>query len=269
MYKFLLPAILFLGVTFVIPFVMLLATSVGFPSFSLKYYAAVLTDPLYLRVLGTTLLIALYSVVLTVLVSFPIALHLSRLSVRMRSLVIILVLLPFWTSVLVKTYAFLAVLGNNGLVNNALDSIFGIRLPMMFNRTGTLIGMVHLLIPFGVLSILPSLLNQNPDLRRAALIMGATDTRVFWKITLPLAMPGVVVAAMLTMIISVSIFITPALLGGRKDIMISNLIDFNVRVILDWNVAAALSMVLVVLTTVLTVILSRVRGTDPFQVEGR
>lgn len=262
MIVFLLPTVAFLCISFVVPLVVLVATSFSEPAWTLKHYAELVSRPLYLLVFRNTLEIAVFSTLFTLLTGYPVAYHLARQSERRRAFLIILVLLPFWTSILVKSFAFTVLLGQNGIINTLLVDLLGpqARLPLLFNRVGVIIGMAHFLLPFMIFSILASLLNQNPDLRKAAEIMGSGPIRIFCRITLPLSMPGVLAGALLCMILSMGMFVTPALLGGRGDIMVSNLVDFHVRETLDWNVAAALAMCLIGVTAVLTVLLSRVRG---------
>jgi len=260
---FLLPAILFMAATFLLPLVVVAYTSIsGEAGLTLEHYRELFSRPLYAIVLKNTLEISVLSTALTLLLGYPIAYHLSRQSPARRAFLIILVLLPFWTSILVKSFAFTVLLGHNGLINSVLVSALGsgARIKLLFNRPGVIIGMTHFLLPFMVFTILASLVTQNPDLRRAAEIMGAGRVRIFWNVTLPLSMPGVLAGVLFCMILSLGMFVTPALLGGRTDLMISNLVDFHVRETLNWNVAAAVSMCLILLTAVFTIMLARIRG---------
>lgn len=259
---FLLPAVIFLCVFFFVPLVALVVTSFGDPLWTVKSYAELVSRPLYFVVFRNTLEISLLSTALTLLAGYPVAYHLSRQSERRRAILIIFVLLPFWTSILVKSFAFTVLLGQSGIINTSLVSLFGeqARIPLLFNRVGVAVGMAHFLLPFMIFTILASLLTQNSALRMAAEIMGAGRVRIFWRITLPLSMPGVLAGSLICMILSMGMFITPALLGGRGDIMISNLVDFHVRETLDWNVAAALAVCLIGITAILTLMLARVRG---------
>jgi len=127
-----------------------------------------------------------------------------------------------------------------------------------------MIGLTHYLVPFMVFAILPSLLSQPPELRRAAELMGAGSMRIFCAITLPLSLPGVMAGLLLCFILSLGTFVTPALLGGRTDLMIANLIDFNIHETLDWNLGAALAIVLAVITAICALVLGRVRGGNLF-----
>ncbi len=173
-----------------------------------------------------------------------------------------LVLLPFWTSILVKSFAFTVLLGEEGIINNVARALFGpdTALKMLFNRPGVVIGMAHYLLPFMIFAILTSLLAQNPDLRRAAEVMGAGRARIFRSVTLPLSMPGVIAGCLISVVLSLGMFVTPALLGGPKDMMLANLVEMHVRQTLDWGLAAALTVLLIILTALLSALISRVRG---------
>lgn len=262
MIVFLIPLVVFTVAVFLLPLLVVVVTSVSEPGWTLVHYRELVSRPLYALVLKATLEISLLSTLATLLIGYPIAYHLARQSPRRRAFLIILVLLPFWTSILVKSFAFAVMLGQNGIVNSALVALFGevARTKMLFNRAGVVIGMTHFLLPFMVFTVLASLVTQPPELRRAAEIMGAGPLRVFARITLPLSMPGVLAGSLLCLILSMGMFVTPALLGGRTDMMVSNLVDFHVRETLNWNVASAIAVCLIVLTGILTLLLARVRG---------
>ena len=134
------------------------------------------------------------------------------------------------------------------------------RTRLLFNRTGVVIGTAHFLIPFVLFPILTSLLAQNPDLAKAAQIMGAGRLRIFLRITLPLSLPGVMAGCLLAMIQSFGFYITASLLGGKSDIMMANLVDLYTREILNWNLASAVAVVLLLLSAMLIAVLARVRG---------
>jgi ABC-type spermidine/putrescine transport system permease subunit I len=237
---------------------------VGEQGFSLAYYGEILTRPLYRRVAENSFEISILATVCTLLVAYPIAYHLAKRTPRQRALLVILVLLPFWTSILVKSFAFTVLLGRAGIVNSMLGALGLGPLALLFNRTGVMIGLTHFLVPFMVFAILPSLLSQPPELRRAAEVMGAGRIRIFWAITLPLSLPGVVAGLLICFILALGTFVTPALLGGRTDLMIANLIDFNIHETLDWSLASALAVVLAVITALCALAISRIRGGNLF-----
>jgi len=171
----------------------------------------------------------------------------------------IFVLLPFWTSILVKSYAFIVVLGDAGIVNHAFMALGLPKVPMMFNRIGVLVGMSSFQIPFVVFPLLANLLAQDANLRRTAAVMGASDLRIFWQITFPLSLPGLLAGAIMCFVMAMGSFVTPALLGGRKDMMVANLIDFYTREALDWASASAIAVILFAVSALLLWLVGRVR----------
>lgn len=264
---FALPFLLFMVAVFLLPLALVLWHSLGAEMGpTLALYEKAFTGTLYTKVLWTTLEISFSVALATLLLAYPVAYHLSRLSPRRRALMATFVLLPFYTSILVKTFAFTVVLGTNGLINEALRAVAGEQagIPMLFNRAGVVIGLTHFLIPFMVFPILSSLLAQNPLLARAAEVMGASRTRIFWRVTFPLSMPGVVAGLLLGLVLCLGMFVTPALLGGRKDMMLANLVDFHVRETLNWPMASAVAVELLLVAAVFILLLARVRGAQLF-----
>ncbi len=236
---------------------------VGAQGFTLEYYGEIVSRSLYQRVFANTIDISVSATICTLFAAYPIAYHLSKRTPRQRALLAILVLLPFWTSILVKSFAFTVVLGYEGIINTLLGLIGIGPVPILFNRVGLMVGLTHFLIPFMIFAILPSLLAQPKELRSAAEMMGAGSLRVFWRITLPLSMPGVIAGVLLCFMLSIGTFVAPALLGGRRDAMIGNLIDFHVHDTLNWSMASALAVTLMVLAAILSILIGRVRGGDP------
>lgn len=258
------PASLLIAGVFLVPLLIVLWQSLMRDGVSIEGYQRLLGSTLFWRILRTTLEITLGAMLLSVLVGYPIAYFISQLRPASRAMAMILVLLPFWTSILVKSFAFIVILGEQGIIKATLRALFSYELsaPLMFSRIGVMIGMVHFLIPFCVFPILNNLLAQPPELRRASLIMGASRQQTFWRVTLPLSVPAVVAGAVMTAVLSIGVFVTPALLGGRRDMMVANLIDYYTREALDWNMAAALSMVLLALSGALIWLLSTVDSPD-------
>ncbi|MDP7650919.1 MAG: ABC transporter permease [Rhodospirillales bacterium] len=263
---FVAPFFLFMGAVFLLPLAFIFYTSVVADAFTLDYYIKAFTGALYLRVAWTTFEISVVSALTTLVLSYPVAYHLSRQPPKRRVLWALFVLLPFYTSILVKSFAFTVILGHNGIVNDILRFMFGPEagIKMLFNRTGVVIGLTHYLIPFMVFPILASLLAQDPVLHRAAEVMGAKPWRIFWRVTFPLSLPGVIAGTLLCVILSFGMFITPALLGGRKDMMMANLVDFHIKETLNWNMASAVAIVLLLLSSVFILLLAQVRGGQLF-----
>lgn len=256
------PLTLLLLFVFIYPLDTTVWTSVYPGHFSLSAYADLLHSTLFLKVLRSTGEIAISSTLVSLVVGYPVAMHLAAQPPRRRMAYLILVMLPFWTSILVKSFALTVLFGNSGLINQFLGFVSGgsIHLSMMFNRVGTIIGMINYLLPFMILSVLGSLLAQDPALVHAAETMGAGQGRIFWRVTFPLSLPGVVAGALIDMTLSIGMYITPALLGGRQDMMVANLVDFYTRQTLDWTAASAIAIVLLAISGVLVGLLTRVRG---------
>ncbi|TEA74178.1 ABC transporter permease [Allopusillimonas ginsengisoli] len=258
---FLLPIGLFLLGLFILPLGYVVYASFADPQLGIGNYIEIFTRPLYIKVLANTLEISLLATCLTLIIGYVIAYHLARCAPRTRAILLTLVLLPFWTSILVKSYAFTIILGHDGIINTLIRGVLNndSSLKLLFNRPGVIIGMTHYLLPFMIFILLNNLQAQDPALRQAARIMAASSWRIFWRITVPLSLPSVMAGSLICVILSLGMFITPELLGGKDDLMISSLVDFNVRQTLNWGVASALAVVLVLLAGLLTLLLSRVR----------
>lgn len=243
-----LPALLLLGVLFAWPVLRLLSMSVE--GGSLEYLQKAVLDDLYVAVLFESLKIAGLVTVICLVVAYPLAFWLTRASRIGLALGMFALLLPFWTSVLVRTYAWMVLLGRSGVINRMLRDwgLIEYPLPLLHNLGGVLIGMVHVLLPYMVLPIYAALLRIDPDLPRAAEGLGAPRAAIFRRVILPLSLPGVAAGCALVFVLSLGFFITPALLGGGRVIMIAMLIEQQVRELLDWPFAAALSVVLLVVT---------------------
>lgn len=248
------PALLLAVLVVLAPLAFVLYTSVaGGGGVSLEAYRTLWDSALFKRSLATTFEISAMGALFSLLLGYPVALHLSRLAPRPRAFCMILVLVPFWTSILVKSYAFTVLLGKQGVVNSLLTGLFGpdAQLPLLFNRVGVMVGMTNYLVPFVVFPVLASLLAIDRSIYRAVEIMGAKPPTVFWKVTVPLSMPGVLSAIVSTFVMSTGFFVIPALLGGRKDLMLANLVDFYTRETLDWNMAAAIGVILLAIVTLI------------------
>jgi putative spermidine/putrescine transport system permease protein len=249
----------------VVPLAFVLYASVYNQGVSFEAFGSLIESKLFRRSLLATFEISALASLCSLLLGYPIAMHLARQTPRRRSLFLILVLVPFWTSILVKSYAFTVILGRSGLINSTLSFLAGTRIevPLLFNRTGVVIGMTNYLIPFVVFPVQASLLAIDKSVYRAAEIMGARPPRIFWNITLPLSLPGVVSGLLSTFVMSMGFFVIPALLGGRGDLMLANLVDFYTRETLDWNMAAAIGVVLLGIATLLTSSLQIYRRRSP------
>ncbi|MDP6786678.1 MAG: ABC transporter permease [Rhodospirillales bacterium] len=264
---FVVPFFAFTAAVFLLPLLMIIYYSFSGEGSSLQYYEEFFVGALYLRVLWTTIEVALSTAALTLLLAYPVAYYLAQQPPKRRAIMGLFLLLPFYTSILVKSFAFTVFLGYQGIANSALRLAFGPEggLEMMFNRFGVYVGLTHNYLPYMVFPILVSLLAQNPALRKAAEIMGAEPWRIFLRVTFPLSMPGVLAGVLLTVILTLGQFITPSLLGGRKDLMMANLVDFHIKESLDWGMASTIAVVLMIIASAVMVLLAKVRGGQMFE----
>ncbi len=242
------PLLVFLAIAFFVPVVTVLSLAVWSPvdGFSLAALQRILVTPIYSTTLLRTLEISLWTTVLCLLGGFPIALLINRLRGAARTSLYLLVLLPLWTSFLVKSFAWLVLLGKNGAVNALITALTGepANSSLLFNLNAVLIGMVHGLMPFAVLTILPVLDAIDPRLTPAAASLGARPAEGFVRVLLPLAMPGVAAAGLIVFVTSVGFFIVPALLGGPRQTMVANVIIEMVLDLMNWPLASAAALLM-------------------------
>ncbi|MDO5529922.1 MAG: ABC transporter permease [Paracoccus sp. (in: a-proteobacteria)] len=217
---------------------------------------------IYINLYVKTLRIALIITLATMLLGYPLAFYLSRLSPGRANLLMIFVLLPFWTSLLVRTTAWIALLQTNGVVNSTLIRLGVIRQPMtlLYTEFSTILAMTHILLPFMVLPLYAVMRGIDPSYMRAAMSMGAKPLAAWWAVYLPASLPGLSAGAMLVFIISVGYYITPALVGGTDGQMISNLIAFHMTESNNWGLAAALGSLLLGLILVIYFLFDRLVG---------
>ena len=242
------PAVLFLLLLFVYPTALLVGLSAvdvdG--NITVSHYSRLFDQGLYTKVLLITLKVAAWTTVFAIVAGYPVAYLLANVRSSLRNTLIIWVLLPFWTSFLVRTFAWLVLLGRKGAINDLLIAVGILDYPIkiIYNFTGVMIGMVHALMPLCVLTMLAVMENIDTNLTKAAGTMGARRGQSFWRIYFPLSLPGVAAGGLLIFVTSLGFFITPALLGGARDTMIVQLIMFQIDSMLNWGFAGAISMLL-------------------------
>ena len=246
------PALLLVMIILVIPVGWLFYVSfIGANGqFSLENYQRMIDRKSYARIFITTFQISLLTTGLCVLIGYPLAYFMSQLPTRIANLCLITVLLPFWTSLLVRTYAWLVLLQKRGLVNDWAISLglWDEPIKIVHNMTGTLIGMVHIMLPFLILPVYSAMRAIDTDLLKAASNLGASPRRAFWSVFFPLSTPGLFAGALMVFVLCLGFFVTPAVLGGGKVIMVSMKIVSNIELFVNWGAASALGAVLLVLT---------------------
>jgi putative spermidine/putrescine transport system permease protein len=219
---------------------------------------------IYITVFLRTLKISLTVTLVTLLLGFPLAYLLATLPARTSNLLMILVLLPFWTSLLVRTTAWFVLLQDNGTINDVLQALHltDHPLPLIFSRFGTVVAMTHIQLPFTLLPIYSVMKTISPSYVRAGRSLGAGPFYAFWKIYFPLTVPGIAAGCLLTFILSLGYYITPALVGGPTDQMVSGIIERAMNSENNWGKASALGGILLFATLILYFIYNRLVGID-------
>jgi ABC-type spermidine/putrescine transport system permease subunit I len=255
------PLACYMLVFYAVPLASMLLRSVADPVWTLENYRRLSGDAVFLTVFWTTLRTALIVTGGTLLLGYPVALALSRLRRGAAVAVLAVVLLPFWTSVLVRSYAWMVLLGRKGLVNELLIATGLIDAPLKLLNTpfAVHLAMIHILLPYAILPIASVLRQIDAALPRAAAGLGASPRGVFRQVILPLSMPGVAAGALLVFVLSLGFYITPALVGGPRDLMMSMLIAQQVD-LLNWPYAACLSAALLLTVLLLLLLFQRLPG---------
>ena len=266
------PAVLLALVTMVLPVAWLFGLSflADDGSLSLMHYRRMLEQPSYARIFVATFKVSFITTAVCIVLGYPLAYVLAQLPRRVANLLLIAVMLPFWTSLLVRTYAWLVLLQRQGLVNTwgmALG-LWDEPLVLVNNLFGTLVGMVHIMLPFLVLPVYGAMRAIDRDYLKAAANLGASPTVAFWRVFFPLSLPGLLAGSLIVFIICLGFYVTPAVLGGGKVIMVSNQIASDIELFFNWGAASSLGVVLLVLTLVFLWIASRLTRLDRVLGEG-
>jgi putative spermidine/putrescine transport system permease protein len=259
-----LPALILLLILFVYPLWGIAVRSVYKAGYTLDSYRQIVGVPVYLQVVGRTFRVSAYVTLACLLLGYPLAYVLAGARPRVARLCLIVVVLPFFTSIIVRTYAWMVLLGRHGLVNQTLERLGLVDAPLglLYNQGGVLVGMSYVLLPFMVLTLYSVMKGIDPALTRAAHSLGASRWQAFRRVFLPLSLPGVAGGTLLVFILGLGFFITPALMGGPGDVMIAMLIEREVEFTLNWSFASALAMILLALTLVGFLVYNRVARLD-------
>ena len=257
-----LPALVFYLLVYLYPLSRLGAWSFFDPGFTLKFYEELFSEPTYFRALTNTLEISVLVTLICLILGYPVAYLMTTTSARARQILMILILVPFWTSILVRTFAWMIILGNNGLVNRALVGLGVIEHPakLLFNMVGVQVGMVHVLLPFMIFPLYGVMSRIDLSVVHVARSLGATPCRAFRHVFLPLSLPGVAAGCVLVFLLAIGFYVTPALLGGPGEITLATMIDMMINTLLNWGFAAALGILLLVVVGLIFVAFSSLMG---------
>ncbi|HWN05468.1 MAG TPA: ABC transporter permease [Candidatus Dormibacteraeota bacterium] len=261
------PALLLLLVAFALPVGMMVPMSfrpyvplVGITDgFTVRYYTRLLTDSYYLEIIGRTLALGFTVTLSTLVVGYPVAFFLARTPSRWRNWLTILVVFPLMLNLVVRTFGWIALLAQNGLVNQALQALGVVESPvkLLFNFAGLLIAMTHIFLPFMVLVLIGAIQNIPRDVEDAARVLGASWGSTFCRVTLPLSAPGILSGSILVFVLSISALVTPRLLGGPTYQVMSTLIYDEFLQRLNWPAGSAQALLLTIMVLALVYLSGR------------
>lgn len=231
---------------------------------SLEHYRKMIEYKSYARVFVTTFQVSILTTLLCIVIGYPLAYFLAILPKRVAGFFMLAVLLPFWTSLLVRTYAWLVLLQKNGILNDFAISvgIWETPVKLVHNMTGTLIGMAHIMLPFLVLPLYGSMRKIERDMMHAAANLGANPIQAFWKVYFPLSLSGLVAGSLIVFVLCLGFYVTPAVLGGGRVVMVATQITAILEHQFNWGAASALGVVLLVATIVILCVAARLLKLD-------
>lgn len=251
-----LPAALLVGIFFVVPYLNLFYMSflthtpgaAYVREFTFENYRENLTDPFIWKIIWQTLRFGVITTVITLVLSYPLAYHMARASSRSKGLLMIMLLAPLLVGIIIRSYGWMIILADNGLINQWAKSLGIGPFRLMYNRLGVMIGLIHIYMPFMVLSLLGALQSIDPDIERAARSLGANSWKTTWRVTWPLSLPGVVSGSVLVFVLTVSSYVIPSLLGGYRVLTVPLLVVQTVQELFDWPGGSALALIFFLIT---------------------
>lgn len=256
------PALIFVGIFFVVPVVALLLRSVMEPVPGLGNYAELLGSATYLRIFANTFIVSGVVTVISLLIGFPVAWTLAIMPTRLASVIFAILLLSMWTNLLARTYAWMVLLQRTGVINKMLMAVGLIDrpLPLVNNLTGVTIGMTYIMLPFIILPLYGVIRKIDPAVLQAAALCGANRWQCLTRVLLPLAAPGMAAGALMVFVMSLGYYVTPSLLGGTANMMLAELVAQFVQSLVNWGMGGAAALVLLVVTLSLYALQLRLFG---------
>jgi putative spermidine/putrescine transport system permease protein len=260
----LLPCLAWIAFFFLVPLGLMCWRSFAASGYALHDYAALFTSPLYAKVMLTTLKAASLATALALLLAYPVAYVLTMSSGLRRGLILVFVFIPYWVDIIVRSFSWLIMLGDHGLINKALINlgIVGAPLELLYNTFSVLVAMVQIVLPLTIVILFGAMLRIDRTLVAAAKIHGASPWQAFRTVFFPLSLPGVYGAGLLVFVLSLGFYVTPALLGSPRQTMIAQTIMVEASDLLDWGQASAAGFVLLVITTTIAAIYNRYFSLD-------
>lgn len=260
----LLPSLILIATVMIIPLIWLSLQSFidEHGQFTFRYYSQLISDSGYFGIYKTTFKISFFVVALCSAIGYPLTYLLVQFNPRLSNVLLLCVLVPFWTPVLVRTYAWLVLLQRKGVINEALLDLRIVDQPLdlAFNQTATVIGMVHIMLPYFVLPLYASMRSINVEYLHASTSLGASPSRTFWRVFFPLSLPGFAGGAIIVFVLCLGFYVVPAILGGGRVIMIAQRIADSVTIYSNWGPAAALGVALFGLAAGILTVFTRIFG---------
>jgi putative spermidine/putrescine transport system permease protein len=264
------PAAIVLGVFLVIPYVNIIVMSFRVPTvgapyapgFTLGNYTRILTDSYFLGVLSDTLLLGVTTTIICLALGYPLAYHLARTDSRWKSILYVFVLSPLLVGVVVRSFGWLILLSGNGVVNQTLiaSGLLERSMQLMNNKLGVTIALVHVFLPFMILPLIGNIQSIDPNLEAAGRSLGANRLKVFWRIFLPLSLPGIQAGSILVFVLTLSAYVTPVMLGGAQVRTMTVLVVQQLIDVFQWPTGAALALVLSVSGAIAVILYARFTG---------
>ncbi len=260
----LLPCLIWIFVFFLWPLALMCWRSLASEGFSFETYSVLFTSPLYTKVMVTTVRTAGIATVFALILAYPIAYVLTVSGGKVRALILVFVLIPYWVDIIVRSFSWLILLGDNGMVNKALIALglVGAPLQLLYNPFSVLLAMAQILLPLTTVTLFGAMLRIDRTLIAAAKIHGASDWQAFRTVFFPLSLPGVYGAGLLVFVLALGFYVTPALLGSPRETMIAQTIMVEANQLLDWPQASAAGAVLLLITTSIAAIYNRYFSLD-------
>jgi putative spermidine/putrescine transport system permease protein len=255
----LLPCLLWISFFFLAPLVLMCWRSLASEGFSLETYGVLFTSPLYTKVMVTTVKTAAIATLFALVLAYPLAYALTISGGKLRGLILVFVLIPYWVDIIVRSFSWLILLGDNGIVNKALMGLglIGAPLQLLYNPFSVLLAMVQILLPLTTVTLFGAMLRIDRTLMAAAKIHGANEWHAFRTVFFPLSLPGVYGAGLLVFVLALGFYVTPALLGSPRETMIAQTIMVEASQLLDWPQASAAGAVLLLITTAIAAVYNR------------
>jgi len=263
-YLLLLPCAAWIVIFFIVPLVLMIWRSLTHEGFSTVVYTELMTSPQYIKVMMTSLKIVSLTTIVTLLIGYPIAYALTISGTWSRIAILTLVTIPYWVDVIVRSFSWLIVLGDNGIINKTLMQVglTGRPLPLLYSLVSVLLAMIQILLPTMIITLFGAMLRIDRNLLLAAKIHGATGFQAFRSVFLPLSLPGIYGACLLVFVIGLGFYVTPALLGSPAETMISQTIMIEANENLDYERASAAGVILLLITIAIVTIYNRYFGLE-------